>query len=233
MLKIFRPRTEKEKTLLSNVKGIIGKKTSNLALYQLAVRHSSVSKESNERLEFLGDAILGSVVAEYLFKKYPYKDEGFLTEIRSRIVKRDSLNTIAQKIGLDKIIEFNENARGGRTASIYGNALEAFVGAVYLDKGYKFSRKFIISHLVKPHIDLPQLIEQNLNFKSTLIEWAQKGGKKASFEIIEEKGKKHQKQFTSQAVVDGEAIASGTGFSKKKAEQSAAEQACKALGIIK
>ena len=231
MLKLFRPLTDKEKTLLSNVKGIIGRKTTNVALYQLAVRHSSVSKDSNERLEFLGDAILGSVVAEFLFKKFPYKDEGFLTEIRSRIVKRDSLNTIAQKIGLDKIIEFNDNKRGVRTASIYGNALEAFIGAVYLDKGYKFSRKFVINQLVKPHINLDELIEQNLNFKSTLIEWAQKGGKKASFEIIEEIGKKHQKQFTSQAVIDGEPIGKGTGFSKKKAEQSAAENACIALGI--
>ena len=143
MFKFFGKKSTKDQNLSATIAGIIGSKPKNLELYQLSVRHSSVSKESNERLEYLGDAILGSIVAEYLFKKYPYKDEGFLTEIRSRIVKRESLNQLSQTIGLHKLVEFNFHRGGPSPKSVYGNALEAFIGAIYLDKGYKFSCKFI------------------------------------------------------------------------------------------
>lgn len=226
----FKEKAEADKTIFITIKSIIGSKPKNLDLYKLAVRHASISKESNERLEFLGDAILGAVIADYLFKKYPYKDEGFLTEIRSRIVKRDSLNALALRIGLNKIVEYqSQGASPHAHKSLYGNALEAFIGAVYLDKGYKKCETFILKQLIKPHVDLKEIVSLNNNFKSTLIEWAQKGNKDISFEIIKEAGNNHSKKFTAQVVIDNEPISSGTGHSKKKAEQSAAQYACEKL----
>ena len=226
------------RTLRKSIAHIIGERPSNLGLHQLALRHTSASKataiegfrESNERLEYLGDAVLGMVIAEFLFKKYPYKDEGFLTEIRSRIVNRETLNGIARKIGLDHLIEYDGNrtrSLPSRT-SMYGDALEALVGAVYLDKGFRFSRKFILNELLA-HYDLELVVQNNVNFKSRLIEWAQRSGKEIRFDIISEKGNSHFREFIAQVVVDDEPFATGSGYSKKKAEQAAAE---KALGLL-
>ncbi|MDF7819464.1 ribonuclease III [Runella sp. MFBS21] len=228
-----------EKKFRKAVELIIGEKPSNLEVYQLAFRHTSASKEtnikgfreSNERLEYLGDSVLGMVIAEYLFKKFPYKDEGFLTEIRSRIVNRETLNGIARKIGLDRLIEFDGNRKGmPPNSSMYGDALEALVGAVYLDKGFRFTRKFITKELLT-HYDLDALINNNANFKSRLIEWAQREGKEVRFAIVEEKGSRHFREFISQVTLDGEVFAQGSGYSKKKAEQSAAEKACEQLEL--
>ncbi|AXE21668.1 ribonuclease III [Runella rosea] len=228
-----------EKKFRKAVELIIGEKPSNMEVYQLAFRHTSASKEtnikgfreSNERLEFLGDSVLGMVIAEYLFKKFPYKDEGFLTEIRSRIVNRETLNGIARKIGLDRLIEFDGNRKGmPPNSSMYGDALEALVGAVYLDKGFRFTRKFITKELLT-HYDLDALINNNANFKSRLIEWAQREGKEVRFMIVEEKGSRHFREFISQVILNGEVFAQGSGYSKKKAEQSAAEKACEQLEL--
>lgn len=229
---MFTKRSSEDTTFFATIKGIIGKKPKNLDLYKLAVRHSSISKDSNERLEYLGDAVLGAIVADYLFKKYPFKDEGFLTEIRSRIVKRESLNGLAEKIGLNKIVQYNFGKNVAARKSIYGNALEAFIGAVYLDKGYKFCTQFVLNHLLLPHFDLKELIENNRNFKSILIEWSQKEGKKIRFDIISEEGEKHNKEFTSVVMLDDTQVESGIGKSKKKAEQSAAEKSCMKLGLV-
>ncbi|NBB22447.1 ribonuclease III [Runella sp. CRIBMP] len=228
-----------EKKFRKAVELIIGEKPSNMEVYQLAFRHTSASKEtnikgfreSNERLEFLGDSVLGMVIAEYLFKKFPYKDEGFLTEIRSRIVNRETLNGIARKIGLDRLIEFDGNRKGmPPNSSMYGDALEALVGAVYLDKGFRFTRKFITKELLT-HYDLDALINNNANFKSRLIEWAQREGKEVRFMIVEEKGSRHFREFISQVILNGDVFAQGSGYSKKKAEQSAAEKACEQLEL--
>jgi ribonuclease III len=228
-----------ERKFKKAVEHIIGDKPSNLTLYHLAFRHTSVSKdsivkgfkESNERLEFLGDSVLGMVIAEYLFKKFPFKDEGFLTEIRSRIVNRETLNQISRKIGLDRLIEYEGTRRGmPPNSSMYGDALEALVGAVYLDKGFRFSRKFITKQLLT-HYDLDALIQNNVNFKSILIEWSQRENREVKFEIIEEKGTRHFKEFIAQISIEGKPFAKGSGYSKKKAEQSAAEKACTELGV--
>lgn len=239
LLNLFRSGdAEKRRKLKTAVAHIIGDSPSNLGLYQLALRHSSASKEtvivgfreSNERLEYLGDAVLGMVIAEYLFKKYPYKDEGFLTEIRSRIVNREMLNSIARKIGLDRLIEYD----GARTKSLptrtsmYGDALEALVGAIYLDKGFGFTRRFILKNLLS-HYDIDSLVQNNANFKSRLIEWSQREGKEVRFDIIAEKGNSHYREFIAQIVIDDEPFATGSGYSKKKAEQSAAEKALELL----
>lgn len=230
---LFKKNTKSEdKILKSTIRGIIGKSPSNLELFKLSLRHSSTSNDSNERLEYLGDAILGAIVAEYLFKKFPNKNEGFLTEIRSRIVKRDSLNTLAKKIGLSNLVlHTNTKLVKGKSNSIYGNALEAFIGAVYLDKGYKYCSKFIIKHLISPHINLKDIIENTSNFKSVLIEWAQKKGGKIQFDIIKEVGTQHAKTFTCQISFGENFLSSGSGFSKKKAEQAAAQNACEELNI--
>ncbi len=217
-----------------------GSRPFNLQLYRLATRHTSAAEEAgetnrnnnNERLEYLGDAILGAVIAEYLFKKFPYKDEGFLTEIRSRIVNRESLNNLAKKIGLNSIIEFDSKRKSQLShKSIYGDALEALVGAVYLDKGYEDCRKFILKRLITPHIDIKELIAQDTNFKSRLIEWAQRENQDLRFEIIKETGSQHSKEFVAQVVIQNEPFATGLGYSKKKAEQAAAAKACEKLKL--
>ena len=236
---VFKIFGGKEKTFFQSIQNITGQTPKNIDLYQLAISHTSVAKEnehgikhSNERLEYLGDAILGAVIAEFLFKKFPFKDEGFLTEIRSRIVNRESLNMLGKKIGLGKLIEHSGNKSSGLShKSMHGDALEALVGAVYLDKGFKKCRKFILSRLIFPHFDLEEIVNNNLNFKSILIEWVQKENKTIRFLIIKEFGNTHFKEFTAQVLIDNEEISTGTGFSKKKAEQAAAEKACELLKI--
>jgi ribonuclease-3 len=230
---------EREKFLKKSVRHLIGANPSNLQLYRLAFLHASASKESvsksykesNERLEYLGDSVLGMITAAYLFKKYPFKDEGFLTEIRSRMVSRESLNALGRKLGLDEIIEFESQKRTILSrSSMYGDALEAFIGAVYLDKGFKFTQQFIIKKILTQYFDLETVVQNNPNFKSILIEWAQKEGKKAQFSL-EEEGLHHNKEFTAFVLIEGEKIAEGKGYSKKKAEQTAAMKACDVLGL--
>jgi ribonuclease-3 len=221
------------------LKNLLGFVPGNLSLYRLAFRHKSVAqnirkgvKNSNERLEFLGDAVLGSVVAEVLFKLYPYEDEGFLTELRSKIVSRNNLNALGKKLGFDKLIEFDTKIlNAGRQGSLLGDAFEALIGAVYLDKGYDFTRNFLVNHIIKSHIDIHKLEQTETNFKSKLIEWCQRHGKDISFDVITNLDGESAKLFTVQAVVDGEVMGSGKEFSKKNAEKLAAEKACAALGI--
>lgn len=240
LLRFLRIRSRERSKLSKSVLRITGLTPRNLELYRLSISHTSASKispntgqrESNERLEYLGDAILGAVIADYLFKKYPFENEGFLTEIRSRIVNRESLNNLARKIGLDKLIQYDGNPKN-RSAykSVMGDALEAFVGAVYLDHGFKRCYRFIISRLIHPHLDLDDIITRNKNFKSIVIEWAQRENRDLRFEIIKESGSKHQKEFVAQVLVDNEPLATGKGFSKKKAEQAAAEKSCEVLNL--
>lgn len=211
----------------------------NVELYKLATQHRSIARqndiglrESNERLEYLGDAILGLVVAEYLFKKYPLKDEGFLTEIRSRIVSREALNNVARKIGISDIVEYISNRKSKQSyKSINGDTLEALVGAVYLDKGYRATRKFIINKLLRQQYDLEKIVVNNPNFKSKIIEWAHRNNKEIKFEITEVKGNSHNREFEAALLVEDETIAKGNGYSKKKAEQSAAQKSCVKLKI--
>jgi ribonuclease III len=206
----------------------------NLALYKLSVTHSSNPKNgeaipNNERLEFLGDSVLGAVVADYLFKKYPYKDEGFLTEIRSRIVNGDTCEMLASKIGLRKIIDKQGN-KNQVYRYVYGDAFEAFLGALYLDKGYDFTRNYILS-LIKTHLRIDDIVNTTTNFKSKVIEWAQREGKIFKFEIAEEKKSGNTTEFFVHLYVDNELIAEAKGSSKKKAEQNAAEKACSDLNL--
>lgn len=219
------------------VKTITGLTPGNIELYRLAALHSSKGTEingfrqSNERLEYLGDAILGATVADFLFKKFPFKDEGFLTEIRSRIVNRETLNQLASKVGLQAVVEC-DNRNGSLQRVILGNALEALVGAVYLDKGYLVTRKFVIDKLIQPYFNIETVVQSTGNFKSKLIEWGQKEGKPVRFEVADIRQGPNKREFNCQVFVADEPYGSGFGMSKKKAEQDAAQKTCLALGIV-
>ena len=223
-----------EKQLRQSFRLITGRSPINLALYKQAMRHSSVAsmnkqgiKNSYERLEYLGDAILGMIVAEYLYLKYPFKEEGFLTEIRAKIVNRESLNRLGQKIGLKELVQYHQNSRAHR--SVFGDCMEALIGAVYLDHGFLFCKKFVVRKLIKPHYDLDELILRITNFKSRLLEWSQKENKDLRFEIIDEE----DRRFTAQVFLNDEPMEKGYGFSKKKAEQDAAQKTYELLKLGK
>ncbi|WP_035806200.1 ribonuclease III [Lunatimonas lonarensis] len=229
--------SKQDKRLASAIKMIVGSKPLNLSLYRLALRHSSAAEElrngvkvSNERLEYLGDAVLGTIVAEYLFMKFPYRDEGFLTETRSRIVNRESLNHVGQKIGLAAIVEAGLASKNPYAyKSIYGDTLEAMIGAIYLDRGYRFCRSFVCQRLILPYFDIDNIINTTTNFKSKVIEWSQRDNKEVDFRLISVSGAQRFKEFIVELYVDGEPLAEGKGPTKKKAEQEAAKAACEKL----
>src|SRR4051812_28256546 len=175
-----------------------------------AVTNLAGEKDTYERLEFLGDAVLGSVTANFLFKKYPFKDEGFLTEIRSRIVNRESLNNLARKIGIASIVQYDHRNTQLQKV-ILGNTLEALVGAVYLDKGYLRCKKFVIDKLIQPYFDLEVVVNSESNHKSKVIEWAQRTGKEIKFEITENK-RGRGREFTAQVLIGGELHGQGFGL---------------------
>jgi ribonuclease-3 len=213
---------------------LLGYRTSNVLLYQTALNHRSVKDhptENNERLEFLGDAVIGTVVADYLFKKYPYKEEGFLTEMRSKMVNRAQLNHIALQMGLRKMTRFNKMDGGLRTSQIFGNTLEALVGAIYLDKQYDFTRKWIVEKMIQPYLFMDDLEQIDINIKNKIIGWALKQGKQIDFVLAGEQLEGRRRLFTINVVLDGEVIASQKGFTKKDASQLAAQKAIEILGI--
>jgi ribonuclease-3 len=238
--RIYKLYLSPNRKYIRSLENLLGFVPGNLRLYRMAFRHRSVAvevkngaKNSNERLEFLGDAILGSVVAELLFKMYPYKDEGFLTEMRSKIVSRSNLNQLAKRLGLDEHIEFDNKAlsHNNKQGSLLGDTFEAMIGAVYMDKDYNFTRNFLLKRIIKPHIDIHTLELTETNFKSKLIEWCQRHGKDITFEIIPNEEGENAKLFTIRANVDGESCAIGRDYNKKNAEKLAAEKACEFLHI--
>ncbi len=217
-----------DKQLLLQLEHLLGFTPKHISYYQLALMHRSKPEEatdSNERLEFLGDAILGAIIAEYLFKKYPYQSEGYLTELRSRIVRRETMNNVALRMGLNKLVKYNQNDRGLSRSHIFGNALEALIGAVYLDQGFAKTRKFILNQLVRTYIDLDTMESTDTNYKNQLLSWAQRNNHSMSFDTLDEKMDATRKLFTVGIVVDGELFASGTGYNKKEAGQVAAKNA--------
>ena len=209
-------------------------KTKSPRLYNQAVLHRSASVPynkntniNNERLEYLGDAILGAIVADYLFHKFPSRNEGFLTQVRSRLVKRANLEDIADKMGLDRIILLN-NKMSGHKKRIYGDALEALIGAMFLDKGYDKTRKYVINHIIRKYVDINTIISRETDFKSRLIEWGQKYRVSVVFDTsgnINIPESKNHVYKTCVLMPTGTQIGKGIGLSKKEAEQNAAEQA--------
>lgn len=211
----------------------------NLSLYRKAFTHSSAAnqsrgpenrRESYERLEFLGDAVLSTVIADYLFKKFPFRDEGFLTKLRSRIVSRQQLGKLAQKFGIERLIEA-ESGLTGRSNSISGDVFEALIGAIFLDKGYAFTSSFINKTILRYHLDIDEIEATDHDFKSKLIEWAQKNKKELRFTLVEELGSGQSKVFVIEITIDGTAHARSQHGSKKRAEQEAAGLCLTSLGI--
>ncbi|HNO70563.1 MAG TPA: ribonuclease III [Bacteroidia bacterium] len=229
-------RSKNEKIFAISLKYILGFSPKSLSIYKQAFRHNSIAKEikdgvkdSNERLEFLGDSVLSTIIADFLFKKYPYKDEGYLTKMRSKIVSRDHLNKLALKLGLNKLIVQSHTTQ--QNASMNGNAFEALVGAIFLDRGFSEAQNFILNRILKFHVDVEKIIETETDFKSKLIEWGQKEKKNIHFKIMNENNVGHDKQYVIATLVNNEIIAEERHFSKKKAEQLSAEATCTKLGI--
>ena len=224
----------KKRVFLNQVCNLIGFNPGRIGLYIAALSHRSVREkttDNNERLEYLGDAILGSVIADYLFMKYPYKGEGFLTEMRSKMVNRQVLNDIAVKMGLKKITAYNRHDNSLKSSQIFGNALEALVGAIYIDKGYNRTKQWVLQKIILPHLFLEDLENTEINQKNKLYSWANRNGKMLEFETLDEKMENGRRLFTVAAVVDGEAIAEGKAFNKKDASQIAAQNAVEILNI--
>jgi len=227
-------KSSKESKFQKDVKNILGLKPGSELLYRTALSHRSVRDtpdENNERLEYLGDAVLSAIVADYLFKRYPYKGEGFLTEMRSKMVNRQQLNDIAVKMGLKKITLYNRFDNSLKSSQIFGNTLEAVVGAIYLDKGYIKTKQWVLKQVVIPHMFVDDLEQIDINLKNKLIGWANKNGKSLSFELAEEKMESGRRVFTIKTVLEGEVLSFGKGYNKKDASQIAAQLALEKLGL--
>jgi ribonuclease-3 len=226
-LRLFSSRKSvEENSYATSVQTLIGFKPITISLYTLAFRHRSVDKninspQNNERLEFLGDAILGAVVAEYLYNQYPSAHEGFLTSMRSKIVSRNNLNQIANQLQIETLIVSNLDKRK-KAKSINGDTLEALIGAIYLDIGLEAASSFIKSRILGDAQSFSELEKQVLSFKSKLIEWSQKERKSLSFVPLNSWGSDHNKTFEMGVLLDEQIVGSGIGRSKKLAEESAA-----------
>ncbi len=233
-LKKILGKGDKSSSFEKQLKNVLGIKSGNSLLYRIALSHRSVKEtadENNERLEYLGDAVLSAVVADYLFKRYPYKGEGFLTEMRSKMVNRQQLNDIALKMGLRKLTFYNKFDNALKGSQIFGNTLEALVGAVYLDKGYNKTHNWVLRHIVIPHMFVDDLEAIDINLKNKLIGWANKNGKTLTFELAEEKMEGSRRLFTMHAMLNGELLAIGKGYNKKDASQVAAQVAVEKLNL--
>lgn len=218
---------------------ITGVQPSDITLYELAFRHSSASKRkddsgwsNNERLEFLGDAILGAIVAEHLYDRYPDENEGFLTSMRAKMVSRKNLNHIASELGLaPMVISRLDQQKPAR--SLLGDVLEALIGAIYLDSGMDATRSFITQKVIEEHTEFTQLENSVVSFKSAFIEYVQANRRKHEFRLEDKWGKNHSLTFKIGLYLDGDRVAEGCGTSKKRAEETAAQTACDLLNITK
>ena len=235
-LRLYNLHFSPEKNFAKRLKSLLGFVPSNMSLFRLAFYHKSTANDkvysiqSNERLEYLGDAVLGTIVAEYLFKKYPSSDEGFLTKMRSKIVKRKSLNKIADKMGLDVFLNEYNNTRLSK--SMLGNALEALVGAVYLERGYHGTKRYVIQRILRGYLDIHELEQYDDNYKSQLLEWCQKSGQSVAYKMLAKYKMDKRDRFKVAVLVNGKRLATADDFNKKSAEQTASEKAMKVLGIV-
>lgn len=236
LFRLYNYYLSKDKELARRLRSMLGFTPSNINLFKLAFYHKSTSTEklyavqSNERLEYLGDAVLGTIVAEYLFKKYPNSNEGFLTKMRSKIVKRKSLNRIADKMGLDMLLNEYNNTRLSR--SMLGNALEALVGAVYLEQGYHKTKRYVVNKILRSYLDIHELETFDDNYKSQLLEWCQKNGQTVAYKMLAKYKFEKRDRFKVAVLIDGKKLATADDFNKKSAEQTASEKAMHLLGIL-
>lgn len=220
----------------SSLKDILGFKPGNLKLYEIAFIHRSASftlpdgkKVNNERLEFLGDAVLDAILSDYLFSLFPDANEGFLTKIRSRIVNRDVLNQLAVSLGIDKILISHINVLHP-TKNLYGDALEALIGSVFLDKGFKKTKKLFLKNVLNKYLDINKIVNTDTDYKSIVFEWVQKNKSNLIFTYKEEYDFNQKKSiFSTTLFIDKKEFGEGHGSSKKEAEQEASRQALKRI----
>jgi len=208
---------------------VIGFIPIRIDIYEQALIHKSISNktsENNERLEYIGDAILNTVVAEYLFKKYPQKNEGFLTQMRSKMVNRKRMHLIAMQLNIDLLMQHDSPRLLLRdTQSALGDALEALIGAVFLDKGYNKARHFILYKIIKPLMNMQEIEHEDISPKNKILSWASKNKKELVFEIVEEINNKRLTSFTIVCKIDNNIKGKGKSNTKKEAEQIAAAEA--------
>jgi ribonuclease-3 len=228
--RIVKPQNKEDEDFYYDLKNLLNFKPVKLNHYKKAFTHRSLKivdrkgKPINyERLEFLGDAILGSVIASYLYKEAPKGDEGYLTQMRSKVVSRENLNKIGKELELIRFVRSNvSNNQVGE--NIHGNIFEALIGAIYLDRGYNYCHQFIYDQVIIPYIDIQHLEGKITSYKGLIIEWCQKTKKKYNFESYEDTGNQSKKHFSVKVSIDGQKIAKGRATSKKKAEEMAAKR---------
>ncbi|MDF1696578.1 MAG: ribonuclease III [Saprospiraceae bacterium] len=236
IIRLYNYHFSVDKDLARKLRPVIGFIPVRIQLFKRAFYHKSMNNDgkngtSNERLEYLGDAVLSTIVAEYLFKKYPNRDEGFLTKMRSKIVKRKTLNDIADQMGLDLIL--SNYSQGRMSHSMLGNALEALVGAVYIEFGYKKTKRYVVKNILMKFLDIHALETQDDNYKSLLLEWCQKQSKDISYQTLSKFKMDKRDRFKVAVLIDGQQMATAEDFNKKSAEQTASKKAIKVLNIKK
>lgn len=229
--KIISSRTKNDDDFYRELKNILGFKPKNIDIYKKAFIHRSIKEttkhgnpQNYERLEFLGDAILGSVIASYLFKKVPSGTEGYLTKMRSKIVSREHLNELGRDLNLIRFVKSNVS-RSKFGENINGNIFEALIGAIYLDKGYKHCKKFVYKRVIKPYVNIPTLEGKITSYKSLFIEWCQKEKKDFLYDVYDDTGNDTVRHFSVKLFLDKKIIAKGRATSKKKAEEIASKRA--------
>ncbi|XOV66614.1 MAG: ribonuclease III [Fluviicola sp.] len=227
--------SEDEMLVVKFVEKSFGYRPRDLSLFQRALTHKSIAHNndeiSNERLEFLGDAILDAIIAEMLFSRYPEEDEGHLTKIKSKVVSRRTLSIIGEEMEIGKVLRYNRG-RSIKMATIEGNAFEALVGALYLDAGYAQVKKSLNEHILRKYIDLNQILEEEIDFKSKLFIWSQKNRLPLEFEVISEENLGTAWMYKVRVVINEQEFGRGSGSSKKKAEQAASKETLQLLGEL-
>ncbi|HKJ07244.1 MAG TPA: ribonuclease III [Flavobacteriaceae bacterium] len=226
------PRNNDDEEFFIKLKKILGFTPKDLFVYKKAFTHRSIQeieKETGrpinyERLEFLGDAMLSAVIASYLFQEVPTGDEGYLTQMRSKIVSREHLNELGRDLNLLQFVKSNIS-RSKFGENIHGNVFEALVGAIYLDRGYNYCKKFIFKRVIDPYVDVPKLEGKITSYKSLFIEWCQKQKHDFDYEVYEDTGNDALKHFSVKLRLNGKIIAKGRATSKKKAEETASKRA--------
>lgn len=228
---IFNSRPEKDGDFFSQIKWIIGFKPKNISIYERAFTHRSTNEKNSlgdpqnyERMEFLGDAMLSSVIAAHLFKKVPSGNEGYLTKMRSKVVSREHLNELGRDLDLIRFVKTTIPIEqfGG---NIHGNVFEALIGAIYLDRGYQHCEKFIDKRVIKPYVDIEKLEGKVISYKSLFIEWCQKHKSNFKFAVYEDTGNEVLRHFAVNLQLEGKSVGKARATSKKKAEERAAKRA--------
>lgn len=238
MFLFFKKSAKGNKDFKQFITKILGVKPKSIDLYQQAFLHKSFLREekhahikSNERLEFLGDAVLDHIVAEYLYLEFPNKDEGYLTQLKARIVNGTQLNDLAKKLGLEKFIQFHQFGSSA-PKSLYGDVMEALIGALYLDHGFKKTRKVVLEKILIPNLDLKLLAHTDSDFKSRLLIWSQRNKKKLVFQLVKERSTRKGKFFEIAVLIDGEEMARSEAQNKREAEKMAAEMTLRKIDVL-